>query len=217
MKPRHLPFVRDRIRENGADYLSNTDMLTALVGATPDDGVALIERFGSFSNLARATMAELRAAGLTEARAAILATAAAFGRRVATGALGEHPTIRGAEDVDHLLRPLIAHRPQETLYVLLLDTKHCVRQSIELYRGTVDAASVRVAEVLAPAVKLAMPNIIVAHNHPSGDPCPSPADTAVTRRIHASAELMDIELLDHVVIGARGFASMKQRGLGFSS
>ncbi|MCY4374458.1 MAG: DNA repair protein RadC [Spirochaetaceae bacterium] len=215
--PRHLPFVRERIRDTGADYLSNTDMLTALIGATPDDGVALIERFGSFSNVARATVAELRAAGLTETRAMTLAAAAAFGRRAAVAAIGEYPAIRAPEDVDHLMRPLIAHQVRETLYVLLLDTKHQVRQSIELYRGTVDAASVRVAEILAPAVKLGVPNIIIVHNHPSGDPCPSPADAAVTRRVRTSGELLDVELLDHIVIGARGFVSMKQRGLGFSS
>ena len=217
MAPRHLPFVRERIREDGADYLSNTDMLTALIGATADDGVALIEQFGSLSNVARATVADLQAAGLTEARAMTLAAAAAFGRRAVAGTTGAYPTIRAPEDIDHLMRPMIAHQAHETLHVLLLDTKHQVRQTIEMYRGTVCAASVRIAEILAPAIKRGFPKLIVVHNHPSGDPCPSPEDAAVTRRLRRSAELMDIELLDHLVIGAHGFVSMKQRGLGFSS
>ena len=84
-----------------------------------------------------------------------------------------------------------------------------------VYQGTVNSAAVRVAEVLRPAIRENCPAIIVVHNHPSGDPTPSPEDIVVTRRIRRGAAEMDVELLDHLVIGERGFVSMKRRSLGF--
>ena len=85
----------------------------------------------------------------------------------------------------------------------------------EIYRGTVNSAAVRVAEVLRPAIRENCPSIIITHNHPSGDPTPSPDDILVTRQIKTSAEMMDIELLDHLIIGHQSFVSMKERELGF--
>ena len=79
-----------------------------------------------------------------------------------------------------------------------------------------NASVVRVAEVLRPAVRENLPSIIVVHNHPSGDPTPSPEDILVTRQIRTGGEMIDIELLDHVIIGAKGYVSMKEKGLGFS-
>jgi DNA repair protein RadC len=85
----------------------------------------------------------------------------------------------------------------------------------EVYKGNVNSAVVRVAEVLRPAVRENCPAIVIVHNHPSGDPTPSPEDVLVTRRIRTSAELMDIEVLDHVIVGASSFVSLKDKGLGF--
>jgi DNA repair protein RadC len=85
----------------------------------------------------------------------------------------------------------------------------------EIYVGNIDTTSVRVAEVLRPAIRDNCPSVIVVHNHPSGDPTPSPEDILVTRRINASAEAMDIDLLDHIIIGSDGHVSMKEKGLGF--
>ncbi|CAI7998973.1 UPF0758 protein Chy400_3887 [Geodia barretti] len=104
---------------------------------------------------------------------------------------------------------------QEHLRVLLLNTKNEVLATHEIYKGNVNSAVVRVSEVLRPAVRENCPNIIIAHNHPSGDPTPSPEDILVTRQIRTCAEMMDIELLDHVVIGNRRFVSLKERRLGF--
>jgi DNA repair protein RadC len=104
---------------------------------------------------------------------------------------------------------------QERLRTLLLNSKNEVVGTEDVYQGTVNAAQVRIAEVLRPAIRDNCPSIIVVHNHPSGDPAPSPEDVLVTRRINQSAESMDIKLLDHIVIGERGFVSMKSRNLGF--
>jgi DNA repair protein RadC len=109
----------------------------------------------------------------------------------------------------------MAELEQEELRVLLLNNKHAVMRREMVYRGTVNSASIRVSEILRPAIRGNCPSIIIVHNHPSGDPTPSPEDILVTRRLRQSAEMMDIDLLDHIVIGQRGFVSMKSRNLGF--
>lgn len=213
---------RERLRLSGAGQLSNPELIAILLRT----GIAgqnvmqlsarLLSEFDGLAGLARASFAELSAlGGMGEAKACHVLAALELGRRAAGPAPTDRPAIRDPEDVYHLLRAQMAHLEQEQLRVLLLNTKHEVLLVREVYQGTVCAASVRVAEVLRPAIRENCPNVIVVHNHPSGDPTPSPEDTAVTRRVRQSAELLDIELLDHVVIGARGFVSMKQRGLGF--
>ena len=96
-----------------------------------------------------------------------------------------------------------------------LNTKGEVVAVRDIYRGTVNESVVRVAEVLRPAVRENCPTIVMVHNHPSGDPTPSPQDILVTRNVRQSAEMMDITLADHVVIGSQGFVSLKEKGLGF--
>ncbi len=123
------------------------------------------------------------------------------------------PVISCPEDVRRLLGPEMAPLAQEQLRVLLLDTKnHVVGQRV-IYQGNVSSAIVRTAEVFRPAVMEAVPGIIVSHNHPSGDPTPSPEDAALTRELVQAGKLLDIELLDHVVIGGERFVSLKERGL----
>ena len=101
---------------------------------------------------------------------------------------------------------------QEQLRVVLLDVKNGVIGQRVIYQGNVSQALVRVAEVLRPAIAENAPCIIVAHNHPSGDPTPSPDDMMVTRKIGHAARLMDIELLDHIIIGRDGHQSLKLYG-----
>ncbi len=126
---------------------------------------------------------------------------------------GERPRVTCPGDVQRLLGPEMARLAQEQLRVLLLDTRnHVVGQRV-IYQGNVSSSMVRGAEVLRPAVVEAVPHIIIAHNHPSGDPAPSSEDTAVTRQLVQAARLLDIELVDHVVIGGEGYVSLKERGL----
>ena len=123
------------------------------------------------------------------------------------------PVISCPDDVRRLLGPEMAPLAQEQLRVLLLDTKnHVVGQRV-IYQGNVSSAIVRTAEVFRPAVMEAVPSIIVSHNHPSQDPTPSPEDAALTRELVQAGKLLDIELLDHVVIGGERFVSLKERGL----
>ena len=123
------------------------------------------------------------------------------------------PSISTPKDVHTLLGPEMSGLAQEQLRVLLLDTKNRVVGQRVVYQGNISSAIVRPAEVLRPAVVEAVPSIIVSHNHPSGDPTPSPEDAACTREMSQAAKLLGIDLLDHIVIGGKRFVSLKERGL----
>jgi DNA repair protein RadC len=105
---------------------------------------------------------------------------------------------------------------QEELRVMLLDTRNRVQFIETVYRGSVNSSQVRIAEVFKAAIRRNATNLIVIHNHPSGDPTPSPDDVAITRAILQAGELLDVKLLDHIIVGSGRFVSLKERGLGFS-
>ena len=123
------------------------------------------------------------------------------------------PSIGSPHDVHRLLGPEMAPLAQEQLRVLLLNTRNEVVGQRVIYQGNISSAIVRPAEVLRPAVMEAVPSIIVSHNHPSGDPDPSPNDVMITRKLKQAADLLDIDLLDHIVIGGKRHVSLKDRGL----
>ena len=123
------------------------------------------------------------------------------------------PSIRTPGDIHNLLGPEMSALAQEQLRVLLLDTKNHVIGQRVVYQGNVSSAIVRAAEVFRHAVVEAVPSIAIAHNHPSGVADPSPEDVAITRKLKQAADLLDIELVDHVVIGRGRFVSLKEKGL----
>ncbi len=123
------------------------------------------------------------------------------------------PATCSPQDVQRLLGPEMGALAQEQVRVLLLDRRNRVVGQRVIYQGNAYSSVVRPAEVLRPAVVVAAPNIIVAHNHPSGDASPSPQDVEVTRELAKAAELLGITLLDHVVIGGGEAVSLKDRGL----
>ena len=123
------------------------------------------------------------------------------------------PEIHSWHDVWRLLGEEMAALAQEQLRVLLLDSQNRLAGQRVIYQGSIDSVQARTAEVLRPAIVEAVPKIVLVHNHPSGDPAPSAADIAVTRDIDRAADLLDIELLDHVVIGRKGAVSFLDRGM----
>ena len=123
------------------------------------------------------------------------------------------PSITTPRDVHDLLGPEMSALAQEQLRVLLLNTRNLVVGQRVIYQGNVNSSMVRPAEVLRPAVVEAVPSIIISHNHPSGDPSPSPEDVSITRELTQAAKLLGVELLDHIVIGGERFVSLKERGL----
>ena len=154
---------------------------------------------------------------LTDRQSRLIATAFEMGHRMRQNAEPK-AVISCPQDAANLLAPRMNKLLQEELHALLLNTRNQVVAERTIYIGTVNSSSVRPAEVIRPAVMLNAPNMIIAHNHPSGDPTPSPEDASVTRDIVAAANLMDIKILDHIVIGeGYRFTSMKERGLGFDS
>jgi DNA repair protein RadC len=105
---------------------------------------------------------------------------------------------------------------QEHLRMLLLDRRNRVMEITEVYRGSVSSSQVRVGEIFKEAIRKNASAVIIAHNHPSGDPTPSPDDVAVTRAIIQAGKLLDVDVLDHLVIGQGKWVSLKERGLGFT-
>ena len=129
------------------------------------------------------------------------------------GRADEGPSITCPEDVQRLLGEEMGALCQEQVRVLLLDRRNRVTGQRVIYQGNAFSSVVRAAEVLRPAVLEGVPHLIVAHNHPSADPSPSPQDVKVTRELQEAAKLLGLELLDHVVIGGEKTVSFKDRGL----
>ena len=122
------------------------------------------------------------------------------------------PSIGCSRDVYDLLGPEMSRLAQEQLRVLLMDTQNNVLGQRVVYQGNVNSSVVRAAEVLRHAVLEAVPAIIISHNHPSRNPDPSPEDVLITRKLKQAAKLLDIELLDHVVIGGKRFVQPQGAG-----
>lgn len=139
--------------------------------------------------------------------------------REATAALydlKDKPRIQSPEDAGVLLGDMAQHE-QEHLDVLLLNTRNEVIHRFNIYKGSLNSSSIRITELFREAVKKNAAAIIVAHNHPSGDPTPSPEDVGVTREIVKAGKLLDIDVLDHLIIGHGRFISLKGKGLGFDA
>lgn len=129
----------------------------------------------------------------------------------------EKVTISSPSDAAGLVSGYLAAQEQEELHVISLDRRNNVLEITALYKGSVSSSQVRIGEIFRRAIALNASAVIMAHNHPSGDPTPSPDDIALTRGIVQAGKMLDIDLLDHLVIGAGGrFVSLKERGLGFS-
>ena len=214
---------RERLQQHGARYLNNAELIALLLrsGVKGENAISMamrvIAEFDGLGGLARAGYAELcQLRGLNDAKSCEILAALELGRRIASLAPEERAQISCPEDGVNLVSAEMSLLTQENLVALLLNTRNQVVARRTIYIGTVNSSAVRPAEVLRPAVRENAPAIIVVHNHPSGDPTPSPEDVAVTRDLAAAGKLLGIELLDHLIIGNGGrFTSLKERGLGF--
>ena len=213
---------RERLRELGPDYLSNPELIAILLGtgikgeSVLSLSTRLLASRGGLAGMSRASYGELCAVnGISDAKACQLMAAFTLGRRMVSMHHEDRASIGSPQDVFNLLGAEMAPLDQERLRVLLMNSKNEVLAAPEVYKGNVSSSMVRVAELLRPAVRENCPSLIMVHNHPSGDPTPSPEDILITRKVRTSAEMMDLELLDHIVIGSRGFVSLKDRKLGF--
>ena len=166
--------------------------------------------------MARASDTELAAIpGIGPARAAQLSAAFELGRRLLADWPTGRWTIRAPRDVAERLILQMGRLEREELRVVLLNTKNAVLRVATVYQGNVSSSLVRVGELYRDAVRLNASGVILVHNHPSGDPTPSPDDLHLTAEALAAGRLLDIELLDHLVIGHDAFVSLRERGVAF--
>jgi DNA repair protein RadC len=188
-------------------------LLVTVVGVAPDVARALLDRAGGLAALADHLPEELmRDLGLSARRAAALAAAFALGRRAAEERAAPGWCIRSPHDVGERLAAAMAGLPREELRVLLLNTKNVVTAASTVYAGNLAGSSVRVGEVFRDAVRRQAAAIVVVHNHPSGDPSPSGDDLRITAELAEAGRLLDIELLDHVVVGGSRWVSLRALG-----
>ena len=122
------------------------------------------------------------------------------------------PSVSSPEEVHRIVAPEMVPLAQEQLRVLLLDTKNRLMGQRVIYQGNVSSVAVRPAEVLRPAVEASAPHFILVHNHPSGEVTPSVQDRVITSDLYRAAKLLELDMLDHVIIGSEGFASLKEEG-----
>jgi DNA repair protein RadC len=199
---------RERLAAKGADALSSAELIaillrTGLKGANAVQvGQQLLNKFGSLTSLARASVTDLqKIKGIGRDKAVTLMAAFALARKMAAELQDESPMLDSPENVVALLRAKNLVKNVETLQVLCLNTRHRLVRVDEIADGTLDTLLVHPREVFKSAITANAAAIVLAHNHPSGDPTPSEADIKVTRDLIRAGQLLKIDVLDHVIIG----------------
>ncbi len=213
---------RERLAMRGAAGLTAAE-LVAIVwgsGAAGRSASELAEealaRHDGLTGLARATDLELEAIpGVGPVRAAQLAAAFELGRRLLADWPTARWTVRSPRDVADRLVLQMGRLEREELRIVLLNTKNVVLRVATVYQGNVSSSLVRVGELFRDAVRLNATGVILVHNHPSGDPTPSPDDLHLTAEALAAGRLLDIQLLDHLVVGHDAWVSLRDRGIAF--
>ncbi|MBN1458637.1 MAG: DNA repair protein RadC [Armatimonadetes bacterium] len=210
---------RERLEQFGPEALSNAELLAILlrVGSRGESAVRLGERllsqFSGLAGIASARLPQLSALpGIGLAKAAQVKAAFELGKRLAASVDGPKAIVRNAGDAAALLMEDLRHRSQECLAAIFLDTRNqviCVRV---LSIGTLTGSPAHPREVFREALLYRSAKLIVCHNHPSGDPAPSKEDVALTARLVEAGDLIGVPLLDHIIIGAGRYVSLKEAG-----
>ncbi len=213
--------LRERLRNLGPRALSTGELLTIIIGAQRGEARAeeLSERIlagadGSVRRLGALSWGALEATrGVGSATSARLLAAIELGWRAHREEVPQRQPIRGPGDVFRLMEPVLRGLQQEEFHALLLNTRHRVLRNVLVTRGTLDASLIHPREVFRPAVSESAAGVVLVHNHPSGDPGPSPEDRAATRQLAEAGRALGIPVLDHVILGEGRFVSMAEEGL----
>ncbi len=214
-----LERPREKLIARGCAALSDAELIAVLLGSgvPGKDAIALgRELLGTSGGLSALLgnpggVAQLR--GIGPAKRARLIAALELARRSLAEQLTERPTLGNPTDSGDYLRAQLRHLPYEVFGCLFLDNRHRVLAFEELFRGTLDGASVHPREVVRACMRHNAAAVIFAHNHPSGVAEPSPADRALTHELQAVLQLIGVRVLDHLVIGIGVPVSMAARGL----
>lgn len=211
---------RERLARLGAIALRDAELLAVLfrTGTRKEGAIALAERilkeFGNLRALSRASIEELmQVKGVGRVKAIEIKAAVELGIRLAREKDEQRPKIRSAEDVANLLMVRFKQCETEEFKALLLNTKNEVLKQVTVASGGLDAALAMPRDVFRQAVREAASAVIVCHNHPSGDPEPSPEDIRITERLRDAAEIIGLRFLDHIVFGDNRWVSLQERGL----
>jgi DNA repair protein RadC len=213
---------RERLAARGAAGLTTAELI-ALVWGSGARGLGSVDlaeealaRHDGLAGLARASDLELiDLPGVGTAKAAQLTASFELGRRLLADWPSGRWTIRSPHDVADRLILQMGRLEREELRVVLLNTKNVVQKVVTVYQGNVSSSLVRVGELFRDAVRINASGVILVHNHPSGDPTPSPDDLHLTAAALAAGRLLDIQVLDHLVIGHDAYVSLRDRGVAF--
>ena len=210
---------REKLLRHGAAALGDNELVALVLGSGRPRvgalGVAneLLRAQGGLHGLVRSTSDDLaRVAGIGAAKAAQLIAALELGRRTLGHAPSARVQLRTPRDAAAYLLPAFGSRPVEHFGVVLLDTKHRVLRTTVVAVGTLNTTVVQPRDVFREAVLGAAASVVVFHNHPSGDPSPSPDDVELTARLAAAGTLMGIDMVDHIVLGDTRYCSFKEMG-----
>lgn len=210
---------RERLIRQGAKSLSNQELIAILLrtGTKQESVLHLANRvltyFEQLHELKTATIEEMTAVkGIGEAKGVQLLAAIELGRRLAQQQTDGKFTVRSPKDAATYLMADMTSLKQENFVALFMNVKNQVIHKQTIFIGSLNASIVHPREIFREAVKRSAASIICAHNHPSGNPAPSPEDIEVTKRLQQAGHIMGIELLDHVIIGDHQFISLKEKG-----
>lgn len=210
---------RERLLHYGPQALATSELLAIVLrtGTKERSALGLAEHLlsvhGGLRGVANASVDEIaQVKGIGPVKGVQIAACVELGRRLASHTEETRPVIRSPEDVAHLLMPELRDARKEHFKALMLDVKNRVLKTVTVSVGTLDASIVHPRDVFKDAIAMSAAAVIVAHNHPSGDPTPSPEDRQVTARLCEAGRVMGIELLDHVVLGDGRWVSLKQLG-----
>jgi len=208
-----------RLERLGAACLRDAELLALILRsgsrgcAALDVAEASLKRIGGCPELVRMGYHDLCALpGIGPAKAAALLAALELGQRVAGVRLLPGSAIRGPEDVYRHFHGRLRTADREAFFVLLLDGRQRIRREVQVSVGTLTASLVHPREVFREAIRESAAALVLVHNHPSGDPCPSREDREVTRRLVEAGRVVGIEVVDHVVVAERGFFSFEAAG-----
>ena len=211
---------REKMKERGAQALGNSELLAILLrtGTAAESALRLAEnlldRAGGLAGLGHATLEEVeQVRGIGEAKAITLLAALELGRRVDSLAPLDRTAVRTPDDVAALLLPRFRYESRESFVAVLLSTKNHVLKTPVISVGSLNASIVHPRELFREAINASAAAVIVAHNHPSGDPTPSPEDVSLTRKLVEAGKILDIPVLDHVVLGDGKYVSFKEKGI----
>ena len=211
---------REKMEKYGAEVLGNSELIAILLGhgftkvSAIDLANHLLKQQGGLAKVAQLSFSQLKKVkGIGTAKAAQLSAAFELAKRLSASTGETPPSLKTPDQVARLLMAKYSPKKKEHFGVLILDTKNRLKKELVVFVGSLASSPVHPREIFHEAVAESAASLILFHNHPSGDPTPSPHDITLTNRLKEAGELMGIEVLDHLIIGHNRYVSLKEKGL----